>query len=632
MNKTSACDESAIASEHNRCVTDAIKAYCQFPHSQGFALMVDGPWGSGKTHLIRSLMDDLAEQNRLEPLRKPLYVSLYAVKDAGEIGDQIYQQLHPVLGHKYTRLLGAVVRGTLKATLKIDVLGEHHGDAALTTQIPELKLSDVVGGTSRRLVIFDDFERAVMTPTELLGFINPLVEHDGCKVLILANESEVERSDDYVERKEKTVGRTLRMRADARSALASFLPEVDEKDARDYLLSAEQDILAVFEDSGLHNLRLLKQFVWIFEEFWLTLTTAQRTHREAMRELVLLLCAAKLELRSGRTPPAVFKRSDITHFMSIRNKDPEPEVLAADAMFKRYPTVSFEGALLAPETVRDIVLDAVFPAHAVQRQLQGHPFFEQPKDIPSWRALWRSSKHRGAELASVLSKFQQDFDDRAFRTAGEVLHVAGLCLWMSDLGQPGWQSDNIMSRLQSYVDDTFASDEGWDGTALSPLDRIAGGAFGLGFVNQDDHRLKQVAGWIEGAAEIRRRKAYPEIAARLNRLMSEDSEAFLRDVCFTNTGRSRFARSAVLACIPAREFAATLAGITRHDQEQVAMALSIRYDQVPGEPELQSELPWLAEVVDEVERLAAELPPIPRHHLNKLVEHNVRKYLQQPPS
>ena len=45
--------------------------------------MVDGPWGSGKTHLLKSLLNDLAEQNPLEPLRKSLYVSPYAVKDAG---------------------------------------------------------------------------------------------------------------------------------------------------------------------------------------------------------------------------------------------------------------------------------------------------------------------------------------------------------------------------------------------------------------------------------------------------------------------------------------------------------------------------------------------------------------------
>ena len=589
--------------------------------------MVDGPWGSGKTHLVTSLMDDLAEQNRLEPLRKPLYVSLYGVRDAGEIGDQIYQQLHPFLGHKYTRLFGTVLRGTIKATLKVDLTGDHNRDAALTTQVPELNLSEVLGGTTHRVVIFDDFERAIMTPTELLGFINPLVEHDGCKVLILTNEMEVDSSDNYATRKEKTVGRTLRLKADAQSALGSFLTKVDDEGARNYLLSTEKDILTVFKASGLDNLRLLRQFVWLFEEFWTTLTTAQRAHPEAMRELVMLLCAATLELRSGRTPPAVFKRADVGHFMRLRNKDSEPDVLAADALFGRYPEVNFDGTLLTPETAREIVLDAAFPTEAVQQQLQGHPFFQQPKDLPSWRALWHSSKLDSAELKSVFEKFQQDFDDRKFQSAGEVLHIAGLCLWMSDIGQPGWAAGDIMARLRSYVDDAFARDEDWDGTTLSSLDHLAGGKFGLGFVNQHDPRFKEVAVWIEEAADIRHRKAYPDIATRLHGLMRTDSEAFLRDVCFTNIGPSRYARSAVLAHILAHEFAATLASATRRDQEQITMALSIRYDQAPAEPELQSELPWLADVVEEIIKLAAKLDPIPRRHLVNLVEQYVRKHV-----
>ena len=229
-----------------------------------------------------------------------------------------------------------------------------------------------------------------------------------------------------------------------------------------------------------------------------------------------------------------------------------------------------------------------------------------------------------------MAQFQHDFDDRVFRTAGEVLHVAGLCLWMSDIGQPEWAALDVMTRLKAYVEDAFASDIGWDGTGLSSLDRMAGGAFGLGFFNQGDQRLKEVAGWIEAAAEARRRRAYPEIAAQLHRLMSENSEAFLRDVCFTNNGPARYARSAVLASIRPCEFAATLASITRHDQEQVAMALSIRYDQLPAEPELQTELTWLVQVLDEIERLLAEWEPIPRHHLSNLLKHYIYKHVPKP--
>ncbi len=36
---------------------------------------------------------------------KPLYITLYGVREAAEIGEQLYQQLHPMLSSKGVRLV-----------------------------------------------------------------------------------------------------------------------------------------------------------------------------------------------------------------------------------------------------------------------------------------------------------------------------------------------------------------------------------------------------------------------------------------------------------------------------------------------------------------------------------------------
>jgi DNA replication protein DnaC len=66
---------------HNRDVERALKEYCSFPHSQGFAVMLNGRWGSGKTHFINSILSDLVPPGKDPKNYKPLYVSLYGVKD-----------------------------------------------------------------------------------------------------------------------------------------------------------------------------------------------------------------------------------------------------------------------------------------------------------------------------------------------------------------------------------------------------------------------------------------------------------------------------------------------------------------------------------------------------------------------
>ena len=40
--------------------------------------------------------------------------------------------------------------------------------------------------------MFDDLERASLDINEILGYINNFVEHDNIKVIIIANENEIE--------------------------------------------------------------------------------------------------------------------------------------------------------------------------------------------------------------------------------------------------------------------------------------------------------------------------------------------------------------------------------------------------------------------------------------------------------
>ena len=41
------------------------------------------------------------------------------------------------------------------------------------------------------IICFDDLERCYLSINEILGYINRLVEHNNCKVVILANEKEI---------------------------------------------------------------------------------------------------------------------------------------------------------------------------------------------------------------------------------------------------------------------------------------------------------------------------------------------------------------------------------------------------------------------------------------------------------
>lgn len=583
--------------------------------------MVTGQWGSGKTHFIDTFLESFVPKPNGQEQHKPLRVSLYGVAGSDEIGDQLFQQLHPFLAHKATRLLGAVLRRAAKATIKVDV-----GHAAqLSGALPDADLTSLLGGAKGRIVVFDDFERAAMSPVALLGYINPLVERDECKVIILADEGKI-ADKDYKDRKEKTVGRTFKLRADVDAAFEAFMSVIDDVGARSFLTEEKGAILQVFADSGLDNLRSLRQFLWDFERFWKILTEEQRQHKEALHELVLLLCACAIELRSGRLTPEMFRRKDMSHHLRLLLDKPDEDAKAAQEIYSRYPTVRFDSTLLEPEMIIEIILRSKLPMIRIQDRLRLHPYFAKPENMPSWRALWHSSDAPMQEHDNIIHRFERDFDARTFRAEGEIDHIIGLSLLLSELGFPGWDSNDVEGKVKRYIDAVYAGDAASpDEVYASTTDRVRGGAFGLSYAHASDPRFAELARYHREQRVAWLRRAYPTIAEQLHRLMTEDSEAFLREVCFTNAGPSRCARLGVLKEIPAGQFAATLAAARFRDQEEVLMALSVRYRQVTAEPELEAEVPWLKEVQQQLRVCRQALPRLAGYHLSRMMREYIDK-------
>ncbi len=87
--------------------------------------------------------------------------------------------------------------------------------------------------------------------------------------------------------------------------------------------------------------------------------------------------------------------------------------------------------------------------------MDAHPYFVQPAQMPSWRALWLGFNLLPEDLPEVLRRFNEDFACRRFVNEAEILHVAGLCLWLSGIGEPGWPADTVVSRIESYIDHVY---------------------------------------------------------------------------------------------------------------------------------------------------------------------------------
>lgn len=186
------------------------------------AIMLTAPWGSGKSYYIKHSLCPFLLENELDYA----VVSLYGLKELKEVSKSLYLEIRAKkLNGKSEKLAAGKIIGK---TLLKGVAGFFGVDLSQSEQDLQNLYESI--DLSNKLIIFEDLQRTGIDIVEFLGYVNNLTEHDGVKVLIVANENALinrievvkdkkdysvkeyvldENSQRYLAQKEKTVGDTI---------------------------------------------------------------------------------------------------------------------------------------------------------------------------------------------------------------------------------------------------------------------------------------------------------------------------------------------------------------------------------------------------------------------------------------
>lgn len=202
------------------------------------AIMLTAPWGMGKSYYIQNCLIPHLEQTTD---KKCVVVSLYGLNDTKEISKAIYFETRTKSAWAKNEKLqaGKIVGKTIiKGALSVAGIDLSLDDADLERLYSSIDITD-------QLIILEDLERSGISIKQVLGFVNNLVEQDGAKVLLVANEKEIkefkqittkdnkgeeqskwvytEETEEYLTIKEKTVSDTILYLCDYDNAIESIL-------------------------------------------------------------------------------------------------------------------------------------------------------------------------------------------------------------------------------------------------------------------------------------------------------------------------------------------------------------------------------------------------------------------------
>lgn len=564
--------------------------YYKTRESPGYAVLVTGEWGTGKTFQVKQA---LAEEEQY-------YVSLFGLQTAEDVHSAVIAVTDPTL---------AKVRAVVDRVG--DTAKDMGGPFALGGLIPGVmnRLVRHVVETDRTL-IFDDLERCGLELQDRLGVINTYVEHHGFRVVVIAHDEEL--VDKFKDTKEKLFGQTIKVEPHVDEAFDDFCSQLLTPEKQEYLNNHRAEIMGIFEASKVKSLRILRHVIEDLGRLHEMLDDDHLRNTAAMAELVGLFSALNMEVRSSRPllEEDLNDRQKLQHrheLLRISADDGKPEkhkLLVAD---EKYATVDLTSNLLQDTPIIQMLIEGRYDQGLVRASLNNSVYFLKPEDVPPWKVVINFDELEDDVVASALVQMQKQFDNHEVTDSGEMLHIFSLRIMMADKGAIDDNIPTIVEDCKAYIDYLLAANQ------LPPREtdwrwkeHFDSGGYGYWVSDANRDQFNEILHHLVKAREQALENLFPEITAQLINFMKTDGRAFLEQVCFTNKGENIYALIPVLSHISPEAFVGVWMEAPKENWKQIYYALKGRYEGNRLNDELKSEKEWIQQVIklldEEVEK------------------------------
>lgn len=233
-------------------IARAVKTYVEIPNTL-YAIMVDGDWGCGKTHLWKNTIRPLVGED------EALYISLFGLKTIEDIENEIFKAMSFIGENTEGFFKGLLNKSTVDLSDDIKL-----GGIGFAVQYGMQKWKEIRLKKSKKLFIcFDDVERWAGEVSVYLSYINKLVEHDGTKCLIIGNSKRIEDKNKFNLTKDKIIGFKYRLTHspsdvfEAAFALSTFPNTKTKTMLKNIYINNAARINACLTESKCSNIRIV---------------------------------------------------------------------------------------------------------------------------------------------------------------------------------------------------------------------------------------------------------------------------------------------------------------------------------------------------------------------------------------
>lgn len=439
----------------NEDIIRFLNRYKDDPDPQ-YAVLLDGKWGCGKTFFIKSWLDTFQTENEDE--LAPMYVSLFGVQTVKQINDTINGLLFPFMNNKVYKIGKTITKMVASAALRfnVDYDGDKKSDGTVDFKLDPLmdllndKKKELKG---RRILIFDDLERANIGVKELYGYINRFVEHNRFKVIVVCNSTEITDIETFNRFREKVIGRTFEIHSDIDAAINSFANEIPVS----YFV--QRHILAIkeaFKLTGYSNLRVLRQCIRDFNQIFQGIHIDNGNpyqNKELFNFLIRFVVLYSEMSTSNKDIIANWKQKYAQSLASDR-----PEMLELkrriSAIQQKYQPLEIKHGMDIFREINDITL---IPDYC----MKGIDLVDYlnaklvPTERESWDCLYQYYDMNNEDFERQYAMTESAVLNGSFRNYQDQLKAISILIELSDLGIKEMNS-KVLDTSKAYVEKLIA--------------------------------------------------------------------------------------------------------------------------------------------------------------------------------
>lgn len=249
------------------------------------AILIEGEWASGKTFFVKNKLikelEDYEKPKRRNSYKekKIIYISLYGIKDIAEISNRIFLSVINIANNSRFSIFSSisnfipsllrngakVAPGPIKKGMNL-ISNFMQNNSNNTNFSKDLKNINKSITANRYILVLDDLEKCKCNMNDIFAYINNLVEHDDMKVILVANEDELQEDEnqlkEYLKLKEKLIGTTIKYKLNLQNSIKRIISNLDiNSNLKKQLIKNLPNIIKVAEDNNHCNLRTVQFFI-----------------------------------------------------------------------------------------------------------------------------------------------------------------------------------------------------------------------------------------------------------------------------------------------------------------------------------------------------------------------------------